>query len=179
MEGCTLEDEESSMRFLDTGDNLPLGKEVLRSCCRDLETNRACRILSAVPDDTRRACALLGQTLTGLSFYAVGRAVGAYRDVFLSTQDMLVLRAAKEDRPLCVFCGGFWFVYDPERIIIDNVGSNMRLGTRMLNYSVNLGKLWNEKARLEDVWQIVKAETANRKRTTLLGYIDAHEKAQR
>jgi hypothetical protein len=163
------------MSFLDTGNNQPLGHEVLKSCCLDLETTRACRVLSAVPDETRRACALLAKTCDGLVFYAVGRAADPYKDVFVSSQESLIHCAAEKDRPLVLLCGGFWFVYDPERILIDNIGPNERLGAKMLNYSVNLGKLWNEKARLEDVWQIVKAETANRKRTTLIGYIDSRE----
>lgn len=174
----TFEFEESSMPFLDTGDNRPLGQDVLKRCSLDLERTRACRVLSAVHDETRHACALLAKTPDGLVFYAVGRASGPYKDVFVSSQESLIHCAADRGRPLVLSSGGFWFVYDAERILIDHVGTNERLGVRMLNYSVNLGMLWPREIALEGVWQIVKAETANRKRTTLLDYIDMGEKAK-
>lgn len=158
-----------------TGDNLPLERGVLKRSSRYLQGQGYEH--KGVLGDLRGTYAY-HMRFQGRSLYLVARRAKPYiREgvQYISTQKVLINRAAEEQRPILV---SMWYkhqstpffqVFDPVQIkrlyakeLLDMDHDNTRFGVKMLNYEWNLGldvdpvKIWG---MIDKVKKYVKNKT--------------------
>lgn len=135
--------------LVDTGDNPALGVAALKLTKEKLMQEKGCRILREVFDGSNRIFGFEAVSQDGVHFYCVARSTppmkrGIYKIV--STQTRFIKRARRDLMPLVIFWPNDFYVFDPQIILLNNLGENIRAdkdqAIPFLNFESRLGVKW-------------------------------------
>ncbi|UCD07916.1 MAG: hypothetical protein JSW41_03055 [Candidatus Aenigmatarchaeota archaeon] len=145
---------------LNSGDNPPKGKQVLKSAALSLARDKGCSRIRTIPDGYGRTCAYEFRSKYGLPFVLVGRYTQPWgMDGIISTQKWLLEKTVVKMHPLIMHIEKVGLVvFHPGLCIRLNIGTNHRMGEIYLNFLVGQGILWDAAGHLHEIWQDLKKQ---------------------
>ncbi len=160
--------------YLNTGDNEPHTRILLKEVAFELERKRGCHMIGPWQDETKQTAALIIQQ--GQQYaYVVARSTAPMGNI-VSTQQKLIGQACALQRPIIMYVlpENKYYMFDPDHIRLVNEGPsslNERFSVTMVNYNINLSREWNGQ-NIQVLYEQLRAATApvKRARRTLLDF---------
>lgn len=150
---------------------LPIQGDLLVTTRRILESLNH-KAIEQLTDKTGKSYAVKMQTPSGLPFCLIVKGSELMGDIISTQQELLetwhgplVLAWRRPDDLAATF-----YVFDPEAVLISKAFVNERFGVKMVNFSLQLGKVWKIETPLNEVWALLKKKRSQ----TLDGFCEKY-----